>query len=162
MLPLYKTILVTSDFTPNSDHAFKHAIMLARQNNAKIHLLHVIQQVESSVRGYISSVVGESRLSEFEKNNYLKAQIELKKELNDFAEKELKNYPHDLARFAGSRVVIGQPVPLILSVADELNADVIVMGTHGKGIIEHAFLGSVAEKVLRKANRPVFTIPLPS
>ncbi len=162
MLPLYKTILVTSDFTPNSDHAFKHAVMLARQNNAKIHLLHVIQQVDSSIRGYIASVVGESRLSEFEKNNYLKAQLELQKELDDFAEKELKNYPQDLARFAGSQVVIGQPVTQILDIAEELNADVIVMGTHGKGAIEHAFLGSVAEKVLRKAKRPVFTIPLPA
>jgi nucleotide-binding universal stress UspA family protein len=35
------------------------------------------------------------------------------------------------------------------------------MGTHGKGVLEHAFLGSVAEKVLRKARKPVFIIPLP-
>lgn len=162
MLPLYDTILVTSDFTPNSDHAFKHAVMLARQNNAKIHLLHVIQQIDSSARGYISSVIGESRLAEFEKNNYENAQLELQKELDEFAAKELKNYPQDLARFAGSRVVVGQPVYQILEIADELDADVIVMGTHGKGVIEHAFLGSVAEKVLRKATRPVFTIPLPA
>ena len=162
MLPLYKTILVTSDFTPNSDHAFKHAVMLARQNNAKIYLLHVIQRVDSSIRGYLASVVGESRLSEFERNNYNNAQKELQKELDEFAEKELKNYPQDLARFAGSRVVIGHPVQQILATAEELHADVIVMGTHGKGAIEHAFLGSVAEKVLRKTTRPVFTIPLPA
>ncbi len=162
MLPLYQTILVTSDFTENSDHAFKHAVMLARQNNARIHLLHVIQQVDSSMRGYLASVVGESRLAEFEKNNYDNAQKELQQQLDEFAEKELKNFPEDLARFAGSRVVVGQPVQQILDVAEELNADVIVMGTHGKGVLEHAFLGSVAEKVLRKTTRPVFTIPLPT
>ncbi len=162
MLPLYKTILVTSDFSPNSDHAFKHAVMLARQNNAKIYLLHVIQHVDSSIRGYLATVIGESRLTEFEQKNYHNAQEELRKELNQFAEKELRNYPQDLARFAGSSVAIGQAVPQILATAEELNADVIVMGTHGKGVIEHAFLGSIAEKVLRKANRPVLTIPLPN
>jgi len=38
---------------------------------------------------------------------------------------------------------------------------VIIMGTHGKGIIRHTFLGSVAERVLRRVRKPVFIIPLP-
>lgn len=161
MLPRYNKILVTSDFTPNSDHAFKHAVMLARQNNAKIHLLHVLPQVDSSMRGYLSSVLGESRLEEFEHINMEKARVELTKNLDDFAKAELKQFPEDYARFAGAEVVTGHPVVKILEVADRLNVDVIVMGTHGKGSLEHAFLGSVTEKVLRKTHRPVFAIPLP-
>ena len=161
MLPLYKKILVTTDFTPNSDHAFKHAVMLARQNNAQIHLLHVMQQVDDNMRSYLSSVLGESRLEDFEKTNVEKAKQDLKVSLDDFANSELASFPEDLARFAGSKVVIGHPVVKILETADELDVDVIIMGTHGKGALEHAFLGSVAEKVLRKTHRPVFIIPLP-
>jgi len=41
-----------------------------------------------------------------------------------------------------------------------LSADLIVMGTHGKGALRYAFLGSVAEKVLRKTLRPVLIVPL--
>ena len=49
----------------------------------------------------------------------------------------------------------------ILRKADELDCDVIIMRTHGKGIISHTFLGSVAEKVLRRVGNPVFIIPSP-
>ncbi len=161
MLPLYKKILVTTDFTPNSDHAFKHAVMLARQNDAEIHLLHVLPQVDSSMRSYLSSVLGENRLEEFEHSNLEKAKKELTQNLEDFTKQELQDFPEDYARFAGATVVTGHPVVKILETADRLGIDVIVMGTHGKGPLEHVFLGSVAEKVLKKSTRPVFVIPLP-
>jgi nucleotide-binding universal stress UspA family protein len=53
----------------------------------------------------------------------------------------------------------GPVAPEILKKAAALPADVIVMGTHGAGGFEHLVLGSVAEKVLRKATCPVFTVP---
>lgn len=160
MLPVYKNILVATDFTPNAEHAFCHAVLLARQHKAKIHLLHVIPQVDTAMRSYLSSVMGEDKLEDFEKKHQQDAYAELKKDLDAFAKDELSDHPDDLARFAGSEVVIGNPVIKIIEVAKRLNADVIVMGTHSKGALEHAFLGSVAEKVLQKADRPVFVVPL--
>ena len=53
----------------------------------------------------------------------------------------------------------GQPAPQILDLATSLPADVIVMGTHGASGFEHLVLGSVTEKVLRKARCPVLTVP---
>lgn len=161
MLPFYKKILVTSDLTPNAEFAFKHAVMISRCNNAEIHLLHVLPQVDSSMRSYISSVLGESKLEELEQGNMQKAKVELKQELDAFAKRELANFPEDLARFAGAEIAFGHPVIKILETADRLDVDLIVMGTHGKGVIEHAFLGSVAEKVLKKSKKPVFVVPLP-
>jgi len=160
MLPTYKSILVPTDLSHNSQNAFKHAIMLARQNQAKIYLLHVVQQVDSAMRGYISSVMGETKLEDYEKKNQQKAQVILKKDLDKFVKDELEAFPDDLARFSGVEVLIGDPVVKILEQANKLNVDVIVMGSHSKGALEHAFLGSVAEKVLRKANRAVFVLPL--
>jgi nucleotide-binding universal stress UspA family protein len=161
MLPSYNKILVTTDLTPNAEFAFKHAVMLARHNGAKIYLLHVLPQVDSSMRSYLSAVLGESRLEGFEKSNMEKAQDDLKRTLDDFAKQELASFPEDLARFAGTEVVTGHPVIKILETADRLDVDLIVMGTHGKGAIEQAFLGSVAEKVLKKSKRPMFVVPLP-
>lgn len=67
------------------------------------------------------------------------------------------------ALFDGAQVTVtlehGQPAPEILRKAATLPADLIVMGTHGSGGFEHLVLGSVAEKVLRKATCPVFTVP---
>ena len=53
----------------------------------------------------------------------------------------------------------GQPAPQILDLATSLPADMIVMGTHGASGFEHLVLGSVTEKVLRKARCPVLTVP---
>jgi nucleotide-binding universal stress UspA family protein len=53
---------------------------------------------------------------------------------------------------------IGDPVTVILDLAKELNADMIVLGTHGKRGLERLLLGSVAEQVLRKAPCPVLTV----
>ncbi len=161
MLPFYNRILVPTDLTPNSKFAFKHAVMLGRHNDAKIYLLHVLPEVDSTMHNYISSILGEGKLEELEQKNRGKAKDQLKKTLDDFAKQELEKFPEDLARFSGTEVVIGHPVSQILETADRLDVDLIVMGTHGKGVLTHAFLGSVAEKVLQKSTRPVFVIPLP-
>jgi nucleotide-binding universal stress UspA family protein len=50
----------------------------------------------------------------------------------------------------------------ILKVAEEEECDVIVLGTHGKGFLEKAFLGSVSSSVLLQTRKPVFLIPLPT
>jgi nucleotide-binding universal stress UspA family protein len=56
-------------------------------------------------------------------------------------------------------VDVGQPVREILARANDLGIDLIVMGTHGTSGFEHLLLGSVTEKVLRKARCPVLTVP---
>jgi nucleotide-binding universal stress UspA family protein len=161
MLPTYQNILVATDFTPNSDHAFKYAMLMAKQHEAKIHLLHVVPQVDTSMRNYFSIIKGQDWMAEFEEKHAVEAHQEIKKALDEFAEKELANAPKDIELFAGSIVTIGSPVNSILKTADQLDADVIVTGTHSKGALEHALLGSVAEKVLHKSKRPIFVVPLP-
>lgn len=141
MLPSYDKILVPTDFTENSDHAFRHAVILARQYNAKIYLLHV--------------------LTELEITNREKAHTVFKQDLEDFARKELKNHPEDISHFVEPMTAAGNPVHRILETADSLDADIIIMGTHGKGAIDHALLGSISEKVLKKSRVPVFVVPLP-
>ena len=49
-----------------------------------------------------------------------------------------------------------------MKAADDEGCDVIVLGTHGKGVLRHTFLGKVAGSVLERTRKPVFIIPLPS
>ncbi len=53
----------------------------------------------------------------------------------------------------------GDAAPVTLSVADRLDVDMIVLGSHCKGKLHYAFLGSVAEKILRKTHRAVVIVP---
>ncbi len=160
MLPSYKTILVTTDLSPNAEHAFKHAVMLALQSKGNIHLLHVVPEVDASFRSYVSAVMGQGQLEKFEKDHEVEAREEIKNELDHLAKTELTNIPEALDRFVGTIVIHDDPVTGILKTADAIQADAIVMATHGKGALEYTFLGSVTEKVLRKSKRPVLAIPL--
>jgi nucleotide-binding universal stress UspA family protein len=161
MLPNYCDILVATDLSVNSVHAFKHAVMMARRNDARIHLLHVVPEIDASMRSYISALMLKGSLDQFASQHEEEARRDLSNSLKRFAEEELANDPEDLERLVTIEVVHGHPVAKILEMADRVRADVIVMGSHGKGAIEHAFLGSVAEKVMRKSKRPVFLIPIP-
>ena len=161
MLQNYKNILYATDLTPNSDYAFKHAVLMARQSQAKIHLLHVVPEIDAGFRSYVSAVMGEGKLEAFEGQHEEQARIDMKLRLEKFAQEELEDHPEDLKNIAGIEVVHGHAVTEILLAADRLNVDVIVMGTHGKGTKGHTFLGSVAEKVLHKSKKPVFVIPIP-
>ncbi|WP_303722254.1 universal stress protein [Malonomonas rubra] len=161
MLPIYKKILVTTDLSPNAEHAFKHAITIAKQHNSEIYLLSVIPEVDTSFRSYVTAVMGTGQLEKLEREHEVAAREEIKQEIDHFAKEELADQPELLKQFAGSIVIHGHPVAGILQTADKLDADLIIMGTHGKGDLQYAFLGSVTEKVLRKSKRPVLAIPLP-
>ena len=161
MLPNYRNILYATDLTPNSQYAFKHALLLAKIFQAKIQLLHVVPEIDAGFRTYVSSVMGQGMLESFEAKHEEEARKDLTARLEQFIHDELADRPEELKNIAGIEVVHGHAVAKILMTADNLDADLIVMGTHGKGAITHAFLGSVAEKVLRKTKRPVFVIPIP-
>lgn len=69
----------------------------------------------------------------------------------------------ELAKRESMRAVLreGDPATEILAAAEEMNAAMIVMGTHGRTGLAHLFLGSVAEKVVRKSKVPVLTVRAP-
>jgi len=85
----------------------------------------------------------------------------IEKRLKIIRENELKNNPEFKDITISIEICEGFPAEEILSSADELNCDAIIMGTHSKGIIANTFLGSTAKRVLRRTRKPVFIIPLP-
>jgi nucleotide-binding universal stress UspA family protein len=160
MIPTYKTILYATDLTPNAAHAFRHAVGIARCHQARIFILHVLPEMEPAVLNYVSTVMGEDRLADLELAHKAEVKDEISKRLHEFAKAELADRPDDVDRIAGIEIHHGNPATEILRAADRLNADIIVLGSHGKGALKYAFLGSVAEKVLRKSQRPVLVVPL--
>jgi nucleotide-binding universal stress UspA family protein len=139
-------ILTPMDLSDISRHAIAHALLMAHWYNAKITALHVCNPIVVPSTDF---VVAGAPLSSF---------------LN---EDDIKEVRAQILRCFGSvetgqvDVVIenGHVANCILDRARSLPADLIVMGTHGAGGFEHLVLGSVAEKVLRKAPCPVMTVP---
>jgi len=161
MLPSIKSILIATDLSHNASEAFKHAVVLSRSEQANIHLLHVIPEVDAGVRTYVAAVMGEGNLDKFEAAHEVNARDKIRQAIDEFTRQELANHPEDLERIVSIEVEHGRPGLRIIETADRLNVDLIVMATHGKGAVEHTLLGSVTEKVLRMSKRPVYVIPLP-
>jgi nucleotide-binding universal stress UspA family protein len=138
-------LLCPTDFSDVSDHALQQAAALARWYGARLTVLHVRLTVtphpDMPAGGPIAPWL------ETETEALRKKTTEACRAIID------AGTPVDVA------VLHGEPVPLILAMADSLPADLIVMGTHGTSGFQHLLLGSVTEKVLRKATCPVLTVP---
>jgi nucleotide-binding universal stress UspA family protein len=153
MVPEIKRILYTTDLSPNSAYAFQYAISSAKKHDAGIIILHVVEEM--------APFFDEERLKMISEKKIAEAMDLIKQRLKKFCDGALKDDPECINKVESIEVCQGYPPEEILKKADELNCDVIVMGTHGKGIIRHSFLGSAAQKVLRRVRKPVFIIPLP-
>ena len=144
-----RRILCPLDFSRFSRHALDQAVALARETGAEVSVLHVFTfaPVAQSVTAGATIPMEPMRLDP-------SARGALQSELATFVGDV------DTAGISLTTTLFeGDAVTRILDRATDWNADLIVMGTHGRSGFERLLLGSVAEKVLRKAPCPVLTVP---
>ena len=161
MIPKIQRILYATDLSPNSAYAFQYAINSAIKHDAGIIILHVFEPVSTAVRAQMGFYLDDERRKQIFDDQVSNTIDRIKKRLSTFSDKELKDYPKAEDRIESIQVFEGFPADAILEMANELECDAIVMGTHGKGIISHTFFGNTAQKVLRQARQPVLIVPLP-
>jgi len=144
----FEKILTAIDFSESSDFAFEYALTLARQFQAELTIMHVINE-PVDLRGFYVPHIS------FE---------QLEKEIEEGAEKMMVKFCQtkmgDFTRYT-TVVVAGIPYEEILRKAEETGASLIVLGTHGRTGIDHLIFGSTAERVVRSAATPVLTVRMP-
>ncbi len=136
--------LVPVDFSEYSDHAVQYAAELARALGARLTLLHVIHELPVGVGDWAAGLP-ESYLGDLE--------ADVQQSLES-AREQVKAAGVD----ADIVMVHGIPFQSIIDVARDRQADLIVMGTHGRTGLKHVLLGSVAERVVRHAPCPVLVV----
>ncbi len=139
-------ILVPVDFSDCSLDALKYAGVVAKQAQASLMLLHVLEPVSYG----LDFTLGQSRARHLEVETWTKRLEELA---------ATQQHPNMMVE---SRLRGGIPADSILDAAKTLPCDLIVMGTHGRRGISHTISGSVAEAVLRKAHCPVIAVRSPT
>jgi nucleotide-binding universal stress UspA family protein len=157
MIPVIRKILYATDLSENSAFAFRYAVALAKKFDAEIVVLHVEEPIPESVRIYMQ----DDFIKKKAKIKKKQATDRIKHRLKVFCERELKGDQAFIDRVVTIKVSQGYPAEEILTQSEKMGCDAIVMGTHGKGMMTHAFLGSVAERILRRVSKPTFVIPLP-
>jgi len=144
---MFNRILVPTDFSPPSAAALEYARALAMTYGSSLRILHVI-----------NDSTGES---DFVSDSFAPSTDEIRAELLTEARERLgcTLSAVDCARFhVHCDALIGQPAKAIVDHASAINADLIVMGTHGRTGLAHLLMGSVAEHVVRAATCPVLTV----
>ena len=148
-IPMLRTIVVPLDGSPLAERALPVAFDIARRNGGAVHLVRAYEPlaiVIPSMEGVLSPV---------------HAEIDLE------ARGRAKGYLDGLAGKLGAswgvpatpHLVDGRPSTAITEVAESVNADLVVMTTHGHGGFAPDWLGSVADSVIRHSHRPVLTFP---
>lgn len=144
----FNTILFASDFSESSEYAFDYAFSLAQKYAAKLVIIHVINEPVDLRGFYVPHISFEN----------------LEKEIADGAAKMMDSFCTE--KLSGNSdyekfVLTGIPFEEIVKKAGEIDADLIVMGTHGRKGLDHMLFGSTAERVVRVASCPVMTVRLP-
>lgn len=139
---LPKTILVATDFSECAEQALDYAVALADKLGAKIHLLNVIGIPAMGIPEVGIAVT----------NTLIESTVQTHSaRLDKLASRRTSGSIETVLRTGDAR-------DLIIDVARETGADLIVMGTHGRRGVRRALIGSIAESVVRTAPCPVLTI----
>ena len=147
---MIKKILVPVGFSQNTSKIINQTIELAKQMQAEVEILY-IQKYEPEIAGYISSSkkhYDEATLDEIKK---LKNQFDLESLRNHFLKENIKIKIHLSQGYLASEII---------NHAEKLKSDLIIMGSHGHGIIHDLLLGSISHNVINNSPCPVFIIPL--
>jgi nucleotide-binding universal stress UspA family protein len=147
-MELIKKILVPIDFSDYSKKALQYTVTFAKQFNAELCLIYVIEPVIYPADLSMGQVV----IPQTEIDLSTKS----RQELESLAKTEIGS----LLKY---EIIIknGKPFMEIIETASEIDADLIIISTHGHTGVEHLLFGSTAEKVVRKAPCPVLTIREP-
>ena len=161
MIPQIKKILYTTDLSENARYAFGYTASLANQYGAGITILHVLEDMSSFRDSMVISIIGEDKWQEMLKNNRENVIETIRKRLEKFCEDATAELPS--CPFITDEIIvkIGNPVEEILAQAEAKGCDMIVMGTHGHGILADTVIGSTSRRVLRRSKKPVLVIRLP-
>ncbi len=144
-----RRILCPVDFSVSSNHAVNYAAAFASAYHAELHLIHVIHPPAYGVGADGINIDVTAQVTEYIENT-------CRERVHELAETVRQTHPA-----VQEQVVAGVPFLEIIRAARAIQADLIVMGTHGRTGIAHALIGSVAEKVVRKAPCPVLTVKHP-
>jgi nucleotide-binding universal stress UspA family protein len=140
-----KRVLVPVDFSEHAQQALAYAKQIASAYKARLQLLHVVEEV---IHPACYMATGPSILT-------------IQPELKDRAKLEMKKLLRETKgpeTAADIHVIEGHAARDLINFAQSHGSDIIVIATHGRTGFEHMFMGSVTEKVVRRATCPVFTV----
>lgn len=153
MIYTIKSVLYASDLSPRSPSVFRHAVGIAQRFDAKLHAITVSRPGIGPSHLDLGSEEGMDHLKSSDNPS-----LELL--LRRIAVFDQAHPEYQVNKYlASTNALEGDPAKVILEMAKEVSADVIVMGSRGHSALDELLLGSVAHKVTTKTTVPVILVP---
>jgi len=160
MLPKIKKILYATGLGPGAPYVFRYALSLARQHGAEIVAVHGMEPLSPFAQSLVELHISHDASEEIHRRGRETVKQNLHDRIRRLCEKE-NGDAEDGCRVIDIRIVEGQPAQVVLAVAAEVGADLIVMGAHRHTVLGEAVLGTTTHKVLHSASIPVLVVRIP-
>ena len=147
-----KKMAFSTDFSENADQAFELAFDLAKKYRARLFLIHVVPPLvfpSPTMEEFISEQANYQFIEQVIQRSMEQMESRYVQRMGDYNDVQV-------------RVLSGHPASELLNFIDQEQLDLVVMGTHGFTGLAHFFLGSTAEKVVRRAKCSVLTVRAPA
>jgi nucleotide-binding universal stress UspA family protein len=161
MLPKIETILYTTGLSPAAPYVFRYALVLARQHQAKIVAVHAIEPLSPFGQSLVEQYISHETSEEIHTKAKESVKAKLKKRIERLCSEECNNVPSCENAVSSIHIIEGYPNQVILDIAKECSADVIIMGARSHSKVSEFMVGSTTRKVLHNAVQPVLVVKIP-
>lgn len=161
MLPKIEKILYATGLGPAAPYVFRYALSLAQKYDAQLIAVHGMEPLSAFAQSLVELHISHDQAAEMHRQAHQKAKQRLQERIARLCSTEACLDPQGEHRVSAIHVVEGAPAQVVLQVAAEVDADLIVMGSHRHTMIGDAMLGTTTHKVLHSADRPVLVVRIP-
>lgn len=156
--PKVKKILYASDLGGGTRPVFLHALAMAKQYNAEIIMVHVVEPMSESAKAVILTYLAKDVTKDVQKEVMQDTLVKMKKRLKACYKAEGMDADYS-KRVKKVHVVVGKPSEEILRLAEKNKVDMIVMGKSTRNVRGIRIMGSTARRVSRISKVPVLVVP---
>ncbi|MDA3903247.1 MAG: universal stress protein [Desulfuromusa sp.] len=161
MLPKIKTILYATGMGAGAPHVFRYALTMAKQHDAQIVAVSAIETLSEFAQNLVEPYIPAEQREKIHNEAHQNSKEKLQERINQLCEKECKQDQQCIQRLIDIRIEDGAPAQAILKVAEKINSDLIIMGSHRHTALGDAILGTTTRKVLHSATIPVLVVRIP-
>lgn len=156
IVPQINTVLYATDLSQNARNAYGYAALLADRFAAKLIIVHAMEEFHSESQ--IPNFIGEDKWQELKQSKQQEIMDLITQRVNDFCLEASSAMPDCGATPHKIVVRQGHPVDVILEEQKINGCDVVVLGSHGMGVLADAMMGSTARRVVRRCKTPVLVV----
>ncbi len=161
MLPKIATILYATGLGPGAPYVFRYALALARQHKAKIVAVHGMEPLSTFGKSLVEQYISHDSSEQMHSKARETVKMQLQERMEKLCASECNHVPQCDNPVSATHVVEGYPAQVIVNIAKEVSADLIVMGAQSHGKISEVMMGSTTRKVLHNATQPVLVVRVP-